>query len=120
MCKIREVIAGFFFEMKWSNALKGKFLIFVFSDTYGPASFLQNGRLCLQAQVLARHHSISKISVYKKMYFLICTPRWKPYNWLVVYYFGWKIAVTCKVLWQMFSVVGPNAESFLSGIFCPY
>jgi len=37
--------------MKWSNALKGKFLIFVFSDTYGPASFLQNGRLCLQAQV---------------------------------------------------------------------
>ena len=41
----------FFFEMKWSNALKGKFLIFVFSDTYGPASFLQNGRLCLQAQV---------------------------------------------------------------------
>jgi len=37
--------------MKWSNALKGRFLIFVFSDTYGPASLLQNGRLCLQAQV---------------------------------------------------------------------
>ena len=58
--------------MKWSNALKGKFLIFVFSDTYGPASLLQNGRLCLQAQLFsARHHSISKISVLKKIFLIL-------------------------------------------------